>query len=311
MKRNPIQSIISTAIIILGFGSVFMLSNFLDNNRVSMPESYQDEDLALQGKRLKGFALGSEGLLADWYWISSLQYIGGKFVNAATETINLDDLRSFNPRLLYPYLDNATDLDPAFMPAYAYGSTILPAIDPKLAIKLTEKGIANNPDAWRLYHYLGYINWRLKDFEKAAAIYDRGSRIEGSPPFMKLMAAAMRTQGGSRETARAIYKQMLDETQDQQTRSNAEFRLMEIESLEEQDVVNTLLQDNKDKSNRCISRIAELIPQLRSVSLPDHKDFRIDAANNLVDPSGTPYLFDDQKCEIRVDFVHSRIPIPL
>lgn len=309
MKRSLRHYVVPSFVLILGFGAIFSLSNYLQQNRVDLSKDYGDSDLAIEGKRLKGFALGSEGLLADWYWISSLQYIGGKFVNSEPGKINLDDLRSFNPRLLYPYLDNATDLDPTFMPAYAYGATILPAIDPRLAIKLTEKGIANNPKAWRLYHNLGYIYWRLKDFEKAAEIYEQGSRIVGSAPFMKLMAASMRTQGGSRDTARSMYQQMLDEGQDQQTRSNAEFRLKEIDSLEERDAIRAALKGFKEKNGECPQSLSQILPLLRAVSLPGGKDFRVDNANNLVDPSDAPYILDRQACDVKLDPKRTKLPL--
>ena len=67
-------------------------------------------------------------------------------------------------------LDNATDLDPKLMAARTERRYFLP--DPQQAIKLTEKGIANNPDQWRLYQYLGYIYWKMSDFEKAATTYE-------------------------------------------------------------------------------------------------------------------------------------------
>ncbi len=195
------------------------------------------------------------------------------------------------------------------MPAYGYGATILPTIDTRLAIKLTEKGIANNPDAWRLYHYLGYIYWKLKDFDKAAAAYDKGSQIEGSASFMKMMAAAMRTQGGSRDTARAMYQQMLAEGTDQQTRSNAEFRLKEIDSLEERDAIRAALKAFNEKTGDCPQSLSQILPLLRSVRLPGGKDFRVDNANNLVDPSDAPYILDRQSCVVKLDPARTKMPL--
>src|SRR5687768_8528115 len=188
------KTVIGAALIILGFVSVFFLTRIVETARPPLPTGYEDEDLALNGSRLKGWSFGAEGLLADWYWMNSLQYMGKKISSVGLENLNLDDMRSLNPRLLYPYLNNATDLDPRFMAPYSYGATILPAIDPKDAIALTEKGIADNPDHWRLHQYLGYIHWKLGDYDRAAEVYRQGSLIHGAPAFMKMMAARMKTE---------------------------------------------------------------------------------------------------------------------
>jgi len=280
------------ALIFLCGISVYFLSRYLDSHRVVVPEEYSDSDLAVQGKRLKGFALGFEGLLADWYWMQSLQYIGDKVTKSTDEVINIDDMRSMNPRLLYPYLDNATDLDPHFLTAYYYGAVVLPAIDGYKAIALTEKGIANNPDEWRLYQYLGYIYWRTKDYKKAAEIYERGSRIKGVPSFMKMMAALMVGEGGSRDTARKMYSQML-ETDDEQTRITAKLRLQQLDAQDEMDAINTTL-----KNGDCPPKLAAIIPMLGSVKLPDGKDFRVNDKSELVDPTGVPYELDASECKV-------------
>ena len=295
------------ALIIAGFALIFLLSKFLEGHRVELPESYRDTDLALQGKRLKGFVLGFEGLVADWYWAESLQYLGDKIVNSKSEVVNVEDLRSLNPRLLYQYLDNATDLDPKFMAAYSFGAIVLPAIDSEQAIKMAEKGIANNPEQWRLYQYLGYIYWRLKEFEKASEVYDEGSRIAGAPSFMRLMAASMKTQGGSRETARSIYSQMLAEADDEQTKQTAEMHLLRLDALDEIDAVNSALEAFKEKRGRCPQTFEEIVPMLRTVKLSQGKSFHIDNAGNLTDSSGVPYVLDEQTCRANLN-PESKIP---
>lgn len=284
-----------------GFGLILALSSFLERNRLVLPDGHEDSDLAFQGIRLKGYVLGSDGLLADWYWIQSLQYLGDKITNSKSDFINVEDLSSLNPRLLYPYLENATEFDPHFLPAYSYGATILPAVDPEKAILLTEKGIAKNPDKFRLYQYLGYIYWKLGKYDKAADVYNRGSQLSDAPPFMKLMAASMTNEGGSRDTARAMYQQMYDQSDDQQTKNNAEFRLMEFDSQDELDAIRSVFKTYSERNGACPQSLSDILPSLRSVQLPKGKNFRVDAANNLVDPSGSPYLIDRVKCEVTLD----------
>src|SRR5688572_20710242 len=126
-------------IVVIALPVIVLISDRANYNRTVLAESYEDSDLELNGRKLKGFALGAEGLLADWYWIRALQYLGNKIVKTEDKDLNLEDLRPLNPRLLFPLLDNTTDLDPKFISAYSFGAIVLPAIDRQTAIKLTEK----------------------------------------------------------------------------------------------------------------------------------------------------------------------------
>lgn len=299
---------IAVLIIAVGFGGIFVLSRYLDSNRINLPGSYADSDLDLHGHKLKGFALGAEGLLADWYWMRSLQYIGGKITSKGLENLDLEDMTSMNPRLLYPLLDNATTLDSKLIGAYSYGATVLPAIDANQAIALTEKGIRDNPDQWRLLQYLGYIHWRLKDYEKAAKAYDRGAQIPGAPPFFKLMAGKVRSESGSRDTAREIYRQAMAEAADQQTKTSAELRLQQLDALDELEVVNKVLADHRGRTGRCINGWAEALPALQAAANKLNRDLRVDESRNLVDPSGVVYRINRQECQAEIDWPRSRIP---
>ena len=310
MNSNTTKTLILAAIILVGFGIVFGLSNFIEKNRPPLPDGYIDQDLSLQGEKLKGYSLGFEGLIADWYWMQSLQYIGKKVLNNKSQNIkvNLEDLRPLNPRLLYPFLDNATTLDPQFMAAYSYGAVVLPAIDPNQAIKIAKKGIKNNPEEWRLYQHLGYIYWRLKKYDEAAKVYTEGSKISGVPPFMKSISAKMKDEGGQRETARTIYKQMFDEARDTQTREHAMIRLLQLDSLDERDGLNIALQRFKKRTKRCVNVWKEIFTDLQNVKLPSGRDYRIDQSDNIVDPSNAPYILDRKTCTVKLDMDKSKIP---
>jgi tetratricopeptide (TPR) repeat protein len=312
MHKNPKQLIISIVAVIFGFGLIFVLSNFVEKARPTLPENYADEDLVMKGSRLKDFSLGYNGLIADWYWMQSLQYIGDKVSNSKEERINLDDLRSLNPRLLYPLLDTATDLDPQFLVVYSYGAVVLPAIDPEQAIKIAEKGIANNPNEWRFYQHLGFIYWRTRNYEKAAEVYSEGGKINGAPDFFKLMTAQMKTQGGSRETARTMYEQMYEEAQDSQTKEVAALRVLELDSLDERDAIRPLLEDFKQKNGRCPENWREVYPILRGQKLKSNKNLRFDSASfSPLDPTNIPYLLIQKadKCEVTIDTKSSKIPV--
>lgn len=309
MNRNSKQLFVSTAFVILGFCLVFVLSNFLESKRPPLPANYEDEDLALQGARIKGFTFGAEGLIADWYWMQSLQYIGNKLEKSEEQFINLEDLRHLNPRLLYPLLDNATTLDPQFLVVYSYGAVVLPAIDADQAIKIAEKGIANNPNEWGLYQQLGYIYWRLGNYEKAAEVYAAGAKIQGAPSFMQMMAARMKTEGGSRDTARAMYEQMFNEAQDSQTKEIAALRLLELDSLDEREAIRPVLESFKQKNGRCANNWREIFPLLRTQKISSGKNLRFDSSTFApLDPTNIPYLLNSDKCEVEIDAKLSKIP---
>lgn len=309
MRPKFLISVVMPLVIILaGLTGAELLGGYISRTRPELPSEYEDSDLSMNGSRLKGFALGSEGLIADWYWMRSLQYIGDKIVRANTETINIDDLRNLNPRLLYPMLDNATDLDPHFIAVYSYGAIVLPAIDPQKAIAITQKGIDNNPNEWRLYQYLGYIYWKLKMYGKAAEVYERGSEVPGAAPFMRLMAASMKNEGGSRGTARDIYAEML-KTDDPQIKPTAERRIAELDSFDEQEAIDKAMFDFRDRSGRCPNSFAEILPVLMHVKLPAGNEFQVDNANRLVDPTNVPYLLDKETCRSKVDVERSGLPL--
>lgn len=309
---SPVFKIVLPAVILIaGFAAVIWLSAFLERNRPPLPEGYSDTDLSMNGSRLKGFALGTEGLIADWYFMRSLQYIGDKMLTRKAGTINIDDLSDLNPRLLYPLLNNATDLDPHFIAAYSYGAMVLPAVDKEKAVELTAKGIARNPGSWRLYQHLGFIYWKLKRYDKAAESYEKGSEIPGALPFMKLMAASMKADGGSRETARSIYQQMLDGSDDEQVRITAIRRLNDLDSQDERDAIDKIMADFKARNGRCITSFGEIWNEISKVDLPGDNEFLIDKSNRLVDPSGAPYLIDKNNCKVMLDLEHTGLPHPM
>ena len=310
MRSNLLKNtVLPLTIIIAGFVAVIGLSGFLDRNRPALPADYDDSDLTMNGSRLKGFALGFEGLMADWYWMRSLQYIGGKIISSNSDFVNIDDLSGLNPRLLYPLLQNATDLDPHFIAAYSYGAIVMPAIDKDKAIEIAQKGIANNPNEWRLYQYLGYIYWKIGHYDQAAEIYERGAAIAGSPPFLRLMAAAMQTEGGSRSTAREIFRQMLADSDDPMVRLTAERRLNELDSMDERDAIDKALSDFREHTGRCVNALSEIAPTLLQVKLPAGNEFMVDRSGNLIDPTNAPYLLDKENCRVKLDAAHTGLPL--
>jgi tetratricopeptide (TPR) repeat protein len=296
---------------LIGFGLIFVLSNTMEAERAKMPPVPEDEDLYLSSQRIKTLSGDFNGLVADWYWMNSLQYIGRKIVkghDAGYDSIK--DLRPLNPKLLYPMLDRTTTLDPGYRVAYTFGAVVLPAIDEEQAIKLTEKGIADDPNDWRLYQHLGYIYWQRGDYEKAAEVYDQGSQIEGVPSFMRQMSAKVRLEGGSREMAREIYRHIYETAEDTQTKELVAMRVAQVDSLEEREEIQKVLADFQKNTGRCPASWGDVFNSLRLLKMSNGKGLNFLKPNIPVDPTGAPYLLANSngKCEVTLDFSASKIP---
>ncbi|HKR01758.1 MAG TPA: hypothetical protein VJT09_13850, partial [Pyrinomonadaceae bacterium] len=234
---------------------------------------------------------------ADWYWMRSLQYVGRKVIAAGDkgQKIQLDDLSALDLKLLYPLLDTATTLDPQFIAVYEYGGVVLPAINVEDAVRLLKKGIENNPTEWRLFHHLGYIYWQQGDYEAASKTYGAGARLPGAPAWLEAMSARMLAEGGSRETAREIYRRIYDESDDETIKHMAELRLLQIDSLEERDVIRRVLADYRKQKGRCPSAWREVALALHAARL------QLDSAGAPLDPAGTPYILGKDDCEVDLD----------
>ncbi len=244
-------------------------------------------------------SLNFNGLVADWYWMRALQYVGGKILSAQGP-IQLDDLSQLDMKLLSPMLDVATTLDPEFMEPYLYAAVVLPAIDEDEAIRITRKGIAANPNQWRLYQHLGYIYWQRDDYASAGEAYSEGAKIPGAPSWMEAMKARMAAEGGSREVAREIYSRMYQEAGDPKVKEMARLRLLQLQSMDQRDVIRKLLGIYKSRVGRCPSSWQEMAPLLRAARLPI-------ADGGPIDPSGTPYKLITDACDVDLD-TRSTIP---
>src|ERR1044072_9954308 len=186
MKNERLKNVTLGLIVVVGIASAALLVRWTDTLRPPVDPNAIDESLYLNDKTARRMSLGFNGLAAYWYWMRSLQYVGKKLL-ISTGDISLDDLSGLNMKLLAPLLDTATTLDPEFIEPYEYGAVVLPAIVVQHAIRLTEKGINANPNAWRLYHQLGYIYWRQGQYQLASETYARGAKIPGGPAWRDAM----------------------------------------------------------------------------------------------------------------------------
>jgi len=280
--------------VLIGLLGVYSLSRWIDAHRPPANQSIEEEELYLNAATAKRLSLGFNGLAADWYWMRSLQYVGGKIMRLP-EDVPLDHLGQLNLKLLAPLLDAATTLDPQFMEPYQYAAVVLPDIDVGEAIRIIKKGIAANPSQWRLYHHLGFIYWRQQDFKSAGEAYEQGAKLPGALPWMKAMRARMASDGGSRNTAREVYRRLYEEASDSQVKDMARKHLLLLDSLDMQNALRKLMTAYKSKMGRCPGSWREMGTLLSAFKI------QVDSSGAPLDPAGTPYLLVRDKCDVNVD----------
>ena len=292
LSRNQRRDILAKAfLIVAGLTCAVSLARWIDQRRPAPGATIEEEQLYLTGSAARRISLGFNGLAADWYWMRSLQYVGRKILSLP-ENVQIDDLSQLNLKLLAPLLDTATTLDPAFMEPYEYAAVVLPAVDVQEAIRITRKGMAANPQAWRLYQHLGYIYWQQHDFQAASETYGHGASLKGAPAWMEAMKARMVAEGGSRSTAREIYSRLYEQAGDSRVKDMARLRLMQLDSLDERDVLHQLLAAFKSRTGRCASSWRELGAALHALRL------NLDSSGAPLDPAGTPYALIKDGCEV-------------
>ncbi|MFY9558184.1 MAG: hypothetical protein WAV20_11715 [Blastocatellia bacterium] len=300
--------IIPALIIILGIGLLYPLQRWIDQ-KTPTDDLSQETLYISSGKTIKKMSLGLDALVADIYWIRTVQYFGRKMIDS-DKPLSSGGTKDIRMDLLAPLLDVVVTLDPQHTPAYRFGAIFLPERDLPAAIALVEKGIRENPDEWWLYQDIAYIYWQsgnssrgadqVENYSKAAEWYDKGSKVAAAPWWMRDLAGLMKIKGGSREAARAVYTTYLN-NDDQNVRAQAVERLKQLRSLDELDAINATLARHKQQTGACPNDLRVLGSKLQSMNLTLNGDFL------PVDPDGFAYSYDNANCRASLAF-ESTVP---
>src|SRR5271155_4871841 len=202
---KPVRKI-ATSIMLICLSLSGFLAHHINADRGS---ANVENSLYLRSPRvIRAMSLGQSGLAADIYWTRTVQYFGAKH-----------HVYALRYDLLYPMLMLTTELDPKLSVAYEFGSFFLAQKPPEgagmpdTAVNFVERGIENNPDDWHLYYHLGFIQFlERKDCNAASSAFERGSKVPGAHPWLKVMAASMAQKCGDEETARFFWSNVYEST---------------------------------------------------------------------------------------------------
>jgi hypothetical protein len=257
--------------------SVPLIQNGIDARRGRFQA--QEEILYVwSGQHVRRLSPGLENLLADIYWLRTVQYFGGQRVFATDKRFDL----------LLPLIDITTTLDPRFELAYRYGAVFLAephpngAGRPDVAIDLLQRGAAANPGSWRLRQDRGFFEFFfLHDAQAAARTLEDAARIPGAPAWLHSSAADFLAKGGERETSRRVWKRLYEQS-DGVMRENALFNLNRLDALDAVDAHQAAV----DEFRRRTGRLPDTLAELRAAGL---------LRAPLVDPGRVPFAYDREK----------------
>ena len=216
----------------------------------------QEEVLYLwSGEQVKRLVPGFEGIAADLYWLRTVQYFGGQR--------RLQKNKRFE--LLRPLAEITVTLDPRLEIAYRYGAVFLsenPPIGagrPREGIELLEKGTRNLPRSWRLWQEMGFFHFLfLHDAHRASDILNRAAEIPGAAFWLRTLAADLAAKGGDRSSARRMWQQMFDQSDEGLIKENARVRLLMYDSLDAADRLSELVRQIEQRTGYRVHRLEEL-----------------------------------------------------
>ncbi|MBY0494037.1 MAG: type II secretion system protein GspG [Cyanobacteria bacterium] len=259
-------------------------------------KAYEPENSVMwlrSGDAAKRAALSYDELAADVYWIRAVIYYGERRLAGTHRTYDQ----------LYALLDLVTSLDPRFKAAYRFGALFLSEPPPggpgrpDLAIALLERGVERDGD-WEYYEDIGFVHyWWRHDYKSAAEWFKRAAERPGAPSWLLGLAATTLAVGGSRESSRQLWTELLNNVDAAYIRNQAEHRLQQLDAMDTIDTITAALQRFRDRTGRMPSSWQELAAAERWRGIP-------------VDPAGVPFVVDAQTGKVDVAKSSPMWPLP-
>jgi tetratricopeptide (TPR) repeat protein len=235
------------------------------------------------GKYLKVVSLGNSTLAADVVYLWAIQYYS-----------------DYDRKDRYRYVEHVFgdvigDLDPEYVDPYYLGAIILTTEgqDLEAGLRLLDKGFARTPTAWILPFLAGWECDRARQFDRAAAYFDRAAAAPGAPPQLLRLKAGMTALGGNLREAIARWRDVLDDPRaDDSAREIAQRQIRSLTVKADTQDLDAALAAYRDRFGRWPHTLDELVRAGLIASVPD-------------DPDGKAYAYDP--ADGRVSSAASRV----
>ncbi len=184
---------------------IVWLQHELEQRIGRIAQSREQLRLLPSGDVLKPALLGYHHLAADVLWLQVVQVLGQK------------EIPQPDYEWAYHALDVITTLDPRYVYAYDAGGIVLAELagDIESSNRLLKKGLAANPEAWRLAFQLGFNHFfHLHDYRAAADYMAVAAQLPGRPAYVPELAARLYAEAKHPDLALHFLASMRQSTSD-------------------------------------------------------------------------------------------------
>lgn len=269
-RRVPWRVIVSPAILLSLFGLCVWL-NVLLTRQIAPAETVRDELVVLpRGEVVRSLALGFNQVVADVLWLKVVQVLGQPNVSVS------------DYEWLAHALDVITTVDPQFVSAYDIGGTALAELAGRAdwSNALLEKGIAANPQVWRLPFQMGFnLFFHQHEYVRAAEYMARAATLPGRPAYVPELAARLYVEAQQPATALQFLNVMAAQTQDHAVLTVLERRRREVMIERDVALLDRAVDLYRTQTGRHPSSLHELVQSRLIPAIP-------------AEPFGGTYLYD-------------------
>jgi hypothetical protein len=228
------------------------------------------------GASVKPMLLGYHHVAADLLWLNIVQVLGER------------EVRQADYEWLFHALDVATTLDPHYVYAYDIGGVVLAELAGRVdwSDALLEKGLAANPEAWRLPFQLGFnAFFHQQDYVRAADYMVIAARLPGRPAYVPELAARLYVEGKQPALALDFLDVMARQTDDPQVSAVLERRKAEVILERDLTQLEVAIQGYRSRVGRGPEALNDLIHAGDLAALPIEPFggvYRLDAEHGMV-----------------------------
>jgi tetratricopeptide (TPR) repeat protein len=252
VASGPLVRLLPVVLVLWGFVGAYLLQLSIDRGGESRMRERALQELAYfpSGRFIRQAAIEYRELAADWVWLRAIQYYGYHLMTDRK----------------YEWLGHVfgilTTLDPRFIGAYHFGAITLAwdARQPTEAIKMLYDGMKANPMTWQLPFDAAFINYMVaRDYATAGELFDIASRLPGAWFITRRWAAVAVAKAGDYETARQMWVEMYNTTENKQLRALVVRQLQNLKLNEETDRLQAAVDKFREDRGRLPENLHELV----------------------------------------------------